>query len=515
MIYIENRENPLKIENFEWNDAVFTTEANEQAKIASKMRIAAQFHSRLDLRGKTIFTFSDSLDHFLPRSSKPVYKEDSGYLENGRTDCAFSLDKSKEIYTLGLHIADVDEYVCEGSPLDLEAKKRGITISTPLKSLPMTHENIWRGVCSLKEREDRLAVSIFLKIDEKGKLLDIYFEESIVQIARNCVFSEIDKLYNSSDSSCVLPLKDKYATLLYNLNELYALGAILYSARISAGGLDFKNYQKVFLFNESGEAIAVEIKPEFDSMLLIREFLIFASMSLARFFKQQAMPCIYFNRTIKRKDLAKMANVSNYCDFDKNTSDQSLFNGIFQGAKDSHLAELLFLFAQNILQTEEYSTTPLPHWLFGTDMISFSNPTNKFSDLFVQRLMKTFIKAHGETRNINLASVRKKTVEAVTIANTASKQNSAIVFFFAEHFSKQSLVKSMEKEQTAYIIAFKKGKVEILLENGIKGILLSNDIESADGRSAVFKSERLTIGQRIMVYPDTFSVDTSENIFKM
>ena len=79
----------------------------DQATAAARIRPASFLANRLDLRGKTIFAFAETV--------------------NSPAECAYSLYRKDFGWQLGIHVADVCEYVCEGSPLDTEARKRRAT----------------------------------------------------------------------------------------------------------------------------------------------------------------------------------------------------------------------------------------------------------------------------------------------------------------------------------------------------------------------------------------------------
>lgn len=251
----------------------FPLEVLRQASAAGSIRVSSYLSNRLDLRGKTLLSFGEIADKHC-ECAISVYRKDGG------------------TWQLGLHVADVDEYVCEGSPLDEEAKKRCGAIRNGFADVEMLPPTIVNDVCDLQVGKDRLAVSVFMDVGADGGLDGISFEESVVRIAEKCSYDEIDHLGNGKEKSSVYALHEKYAPYTNILLDMYELAAIFCAKRRKRGGLDCTVFRRNFKRNENGE-LAFSFEQEPDSRAMVRELGYFAAEAIGNYMRERELPCIY------------------------------------------------------------------------------------------------------------------------------------------------------------------------------------------------------------------------------
>ena len=99
-------------------------------------------------------------------------------------DDAITLTKEGDIYHLGVHIADVSQYVTESSALDKEALKRGTSVYLVDRVIPMLPHKLSNGICSLNQGTDRLALSCMMDINAKGEIIKHRIEETVINVDR-------------------------------------------------------------------------------------------------------------------------------------------------------------------------------------------------------------------------------------------------------------------------------------------------------------------------------------------
>ena len=122
-------------------------------------------------------------------------------------DDAVSLEKDGNIWHLGVHIADVTNYVQENSALDWEAKKRGTSVYLVDRVIPMLPRRLSNGICSLNAGCDRLALSCLMDIDEKGKVIGSQIAETVICVDQRMTYTSVKKILEDQDAEEI----EKYA----------------------------------------------------------------------------------------------------------------------------------------------------------------------------------------------------------------------------------------------------------------------------------------------------------------
>ena len=163
-------------------------------------------------------------------------------------DDAVSLTKEGDIYHLGVHIADVANYVQENSALDKEALKRGTSVYLVDRVIPMLPHTLCNGICSLNAGEDRLALSCLMEIDGKGQVRDYRIVESVIHVDKRMSYHVVADLLEHEDSV----YREEHAHLLPMFREMKALADILHRKRRKRGSIDFDLPETEILLDANG-----------------------------------------------------------------------------------------------------------------------------------------------------------------------------------------------------------------------------------------------------------------------
>lgn len=148
-------------------------------------------------------------------------------------DDAVSVEKSGKNYKLGVHIADVSNYVKENSVLDKEALLRGTSNYLVDRVIPMLPHKLSNGICSLNAGCDRLALSCIMQIDEKGNIIDHKIAETVICVDERMSYTSVKKILVDNDKEeC-----ERYEKLIPMFKLMEELAAILRKKRMARGAI--------------------------------------------------------------------------------------------------------------------------------------------------------------------------------------------------------------------------------------------------------------------------------------
>lgn len=383
------------------NTNVFPKAVTEQAAVAAKIKPSAYLPKRLDLRGKTILSFGDSV--------------------NGFSECALSLYKTAQGWQLGVHVADVAEYVCEGSPLDTEARRRRASVHNGFATANMLPESVTRDMCNLAPQGDKLALSVLLDIDTKGQLISVKFEESVIQVAARCIYRELDEYGLAQDASSVMMLRDKYLPYTGILADMYELAAMFCNKRLEKGALDCPVFVRNFKRNEEGKAISFSLISEPDSRAMVREIGYFAAEAIGNYMYKNQLPCIFVGQeTLDCTAISYLRKLLGIEALD--CDDNTITSEIISRAKGSPYYDFVCDALSLGMPCPQFSTSPIYNAHCASDkVVSFVRPATRYADLLTQRAIKTTIAASGSAKNININRQRAIINAAAEEANNAEK----------------------------------------------------------------------------------------------
>ena len=260
------------VRGYELPEAFGEKVLNQAGRMAQEVSVA-DMAGRRDLRGELLITIDG---------------EDAKDLDD-----AVGVTFDGQSYHLGVHIADVANYVQEGSALDREALERGTSVYLVDRVIPMLPHALSNGICSLNAGVDRLALSCLMTIDTGGNITDYEICESVIRVSHRMSYTGVKRLLTEENLTREDPDYAEYAQLPPMLKEMEALSGLLRKKRRERGGIDFDFPECKILLDERG--VPQEIRPYERNVAtkLIEDFMLAANETVAQHFYWQELPFVY------------------------------------------------------------------------------------------------------------------------------------------------------------------------------------------------------------------------------
>ncbi|HEX4007633.1 MAG TPA: VacB/RNase II family 3'-5' exoribonuclease [Acidobacteriaceae bacterium] len=191
-------------------------------------------------------------------------------------------------WDLQVHIADVAEYVCPGTPLDLEARLRGTSVYFPDRAIPMLPQDLSTDICSLRPNEDRLVLSCLMRIDAQGEILGYEVCEGVIRSARRMTYTQVHAIVEGDAAA-----RSEFAPLVPEFERMLELAQILNRKRDRRGSIDFDLPEPLIEFDEFGAMQSVTRSERNWAHRLIEEFMLSANECVASWLQNLGVPSLY------------------------------------------------------------------------------------------------------------------------------------------------------------------------------------------------------------------------------
>lgn len=347
----------------------------------------------------------------------PIFTIDSA--ETKDIDDAISLTRTSDGgFELGVHIADVSNYVKPGTELDNEAFSRATSVYYADQVVPMLPKALSNGICSLNENELRLAFSCLMRLDKEGNLTDYRFVKSIIRSRVKGVYSEIKALLAGTADA---EIKAKYADVIDQLpamKELYGHRARLRKER---GCMDIESGEVKLILDENGRCIDVKKRTSGESESMIEEFMLLANQCAAHFARVKQIPFVYrVHEEPNAEKLERLHALLQACGindhFAKDVPAPKELSAILEGVRGTPYEQIINTGMLRCMSKALYEEKPKGHYgLVLKDYAHFTSPIRRYPDLAIHRIMTDLLKGTEKETMI---------LRYTDFAERASKQSS-------------------------------------------------------------------------------------------
>lgn len=347
---------------------VFPQSVLDEVRKLPQEVLPSQKKGRVDLTNKVIFTIDG---------------EDAKDLDD-----AISIEKTEGGYLLGVHIADVGEYVKYETLVDEEAYKRGTSVYFPTSVLPMLPKELSNGICSLNENVERLTLTCEMLVGEDGQVKSHKIYESVIKSKARLNYTNVYKVLIGQKAD------EKTMSVAKELKLMHKLSLTIQENNIANGSLDFEIPEVQFVFDENGMAIDFEKRERNDAHRLIENFMVLANQTVAKEYCDRDIPFVYRVHESPRKE--KTLAVVEYLKGlgirtpqIPNPVTPEYYQNLIKLVEGKPFTETVNKVLLRSMQKAKYTNDCLGH--FGLALkyyCHFTSPIRRYPDLTIHRIIK-------------------------------------------------------------------------------------------------------------------------------
>ena len=295
-------------------------------------------------------------------------------------------------YFLGVHIADVSNYVTEGSQLDREAYERGTSVYLTDRVIPMIPQRLSNGICSLNPHVPRLTMSCEMEIDPNGQVVSHDIFPSVIQTTERMTYTAINQILEEQDEQVM----ERYQQLVPMFQEMQELHQILEEMRIRRGAISFEDREAKILVEPDGQPTDILLRSRGVGERLIESFMLAANETVAEHFNKRNFPFIY-----RIHEQPKEEKMQRFFDFasalgivvrgTKGTITPKDLQKVIENVEDKPESAVINTMLLRSMQQARYSEDNFGHYGLAAEYYThFTSPIRRYPDLIVHRLIRSY-----------------------------------------------------------------------------------------------------------------------------
>ncbi|MCI9270001.1 MAG: ribonuclease R [Dorea sp.] len=346
-------------------------------------------------------------------------------------DDAISITRTEDGrgYILGVHIADVTNYVQERSALDREALERGTSVYLADRVIPMLPHKLSNGICSLNAGEDRLALSCIMTVDRKGTVIEHEICETVIRVDERMSYTSVKKILADKDEEEIR----RYEKLVPSFEMMEELSEILRKRRQKRGSIDFDFPESKLVLDEEGTPLEIKAYDRNVATKIIEDFMLLANETVAEEYYWLETPFVY--RVHESPDEDKLKKLAAFI--------QNFGHSIHLGGDEVRPGEIQKLLAkiggtpQEILisrlalrsmRRAQYAPDNAGHFgLAAKYYTHFTSPIRRYPDLQIHRIIKDHLRGRMNEEKIQhyqniLTDVTKQASDTERRAEEAERE---------------------------------------------------------------------------------------------
>ena len=420
-------------------------------------------------------------------------------------DDAVSLKKNPDgTYLLGVHIADVGEYVRLESTLDKEAYTRGTSIYFLDYVIPMLPKELSNGICSLNEGVARLAMSVYMTIDKEGNVTNSEIFESVIKSKHRLNYDEVLEVLEGNKTT-----QKRLADITPTLLEMLELSNILDARRRKFGSLDFDLPEGEVICDKNGKPVEIVKRRATKSTKIIETFMVVANETVAKTFDKMNIPFVY--RVHEKPDSEKMQAFYNFIDTfgishsgDNKEVEPKDLQEILNHIKGQDAEEVVNMIMLRSLKKARYFEKCLGHFGMAlTYYCHFTSPIRRYPDLTIHRIIKEYL--HGNNAFLKSPKMLDFVVKSSVQSSNQEKLSEDVERAITDYKKCEYMSKFIGETFDGIISGVTQRGFFVELDNTCEGLVpvssLKNGFYEFDERtlSLVSSVGRFRIGEKVQV----------------
>ena len=376
-------------------------------------------------------------------------------------------------YKLDVHIADVSNYVTEGSMLDKEAQIRGTSIYMLNRVIPMLPRELSNGICSLNAGEDRFTLSCSMEIDKNGKVVNSEIYKGIIKVTERMNYHDVQAILDKSDEK-VLKRYEKY---IKDFELMAELAKILKERRLKNGYLNLDIPESKIDLDKNGRAINVEKYETSFSNEIIEQFMLSANETIAEKFYWLNAPFIY--RVHEDPDLEKIEDLNKFL-FNFGLKIKIINDKVYpkevsdileriKGTEEEKVVSTLIL---RTLKLARYESENKGHFGIASKYYChFTSPIRRYPDLFIHRIISKYLE---NNYNVDTKWIEEYKEKATQRAESSSEREQVAtkVEREAEKMKKAEYMEGkIGEEYEGIVSSITEFGMFVELENTVEGLI--------------------------------------------
>lgn len=328
-------------------------------------------------------------------------------------DDAVSLTEVENGWKLGVHIADVTNYVQEKSALDREALKRGTSVYLADRVIPMLPHKLSNGICSLNAGENRLALSCIMTVDKKGEIVDHVIAETVIRVDQRMSYTSVAKILEAQDEK----ERQKYEKLVPMFEQMAEVSGLLRERRKKRGAIDFDFPETKMILDEQGRP--VELKPYERNVAtkMIEDFMLAANETVAEEYFWREIPFLYRTHEAPEEDkvkkLSTFINNFGYHIHMGNEIRPKEIQKLLEKVEGTPQEALISRLALRSMKQARYTPENAGHFGLAAQYYThFTSPIRRYPDLQIHRIIKENLR--GRLSDDRMAHYEKILPEVAT-----------------------------------------------------------------------------------------------------